>query len=139
LRAVPRKEKLTDQVQLAKVIFGWVGPKPTEAESLQIAIRILGSGKSSRLYQSLVHDQRVAQDVSATSTPAQLGGETEIEATVQVGHTPEEVEKSLTAQIAKLRDAPPSEDELVRARRNLVASLYSALENVGGSGGKADL
>src|SRR5207237_1198803 len=82
VRAVPRKEKLTDQVQLSKVIFGWVGPKPTETESLQIAIRILGSGKSSRLYQSLVHDQRVAQDVSATSTPAQLGGQPEIEARV---------------------------------------------------------
>ena len=139
IRTPPRKEKLADQVQLSKVMFGWVGPKPTEGEALQIAMRILGSGKSSRLYQALVHDQRVAQDVSATSTPAQLGGETEIEATVQVGHTPEEVEKSLTAQISALRSAPPSEEELVRARRNLVASLYSALENVGGGGGKADL
>jgi zinc protease len=102
-------------------------------------MRILGSGKSCRLYQALVHDLRVAQDVSASSTPAQLGGETEIEATVQVGHTPDEVEKALVEQIAKLRDAPPSEEELLRARRNLIANIYAALENVGGSGGKADL
>ena len=55
-----------------------------------------------------------------------------------VPDSPEEVEKSLAAQIAKLRDALPSEEELLRARRNLVASLFSSLENVGG-GGKADL
>jgi len=138
VRAAQRSEKLGDQVQLSKVIFGWVGPKPTEGDALQVAMRILGAGKSSRLYQALVHDQRVAQDVSATSTPAQLGGETEIAATVQVGHTPEEVEKALSMQVAKLRDAPPTPEELMRARRNLVASIYSALENVGG-GGKADL
>ncbi|MFL5440953.1 MAG: M16 family metallopeptidase [Myxococcales bacterium] len=139
VRAARRKEKLTDQVQLAKVVFGWVGPRPTEDEPLQVAMRILGSGKSSRLYQALVHDRRVAQDVSASSTPAQLGGETEIEATVQVGHTPDEVEKALAEEIALLRDAPPSEEELLRAQRNLIANIYAALENVGGSGGKADL
>jgi len=139
VRSKAQRERLTDQVQLPKVMFGWVGPRPTEEEALQVAVRILGSGKSCRLYRALVHDQRVAQDVSASSTPAQLGGETEIEATVQVGHTPEEVEKALAAQVAALREAPPSEEELLRARRNLVAALYSALENVGGSGGKADL
>src|SRR3954465_13697458 len=48
VRAARRKEKLTDQVQLAKVMFGWVGPRPTEDEPLQVAMRILGPGHDPR-------------------------------------------------------------------------------------------
>jgi zinc protease len=138
-RAAPRQETVTDQVQLPKVMFGWVGPTPTEDHALQIAMRILGAGKSSRLYRVLVHDRRLAQDVSASSEAARLGGETDIEATVQVGHTPEEVETAMAQEIAALGETPPSREELLRAQRNVVASVYSALENVGGFGGKADL
>jgi zinc protease len=137
--SAPRSESLTDDVQLAKVIFGFVGPKPTQSEALQLAMRILGNGKSSRLYQSLVHDARVAQDVSASTTPAQLGGTTEISATVQAGRDPAEVERALAEQIHALQAAPPSAEELVRAKRAVLAETYSALENPGGFGGKADL
>ena len=67
-----------------------------------------------------------------------LGGEIEISATVQAGHTPQEVEQALTDEIKRLRDAPPAADEMERARRNLQAGLYAQLENTGGFGGKAD-
>ena len=134
-----RRETLADQVQLSKVIFGWVGPKPTEGEALQLAIRILGNGKSSRLYRSLVHDARIAQDVTASAAPGQLGGTTEIAATVQAGRSPSEVERALDEQIRALRAVPPAAEELLRAKRTVLAEAYSALENVGGFGGKADL
>jgi predicted Zn-dependent peptidase len=134
-----RRETLTDDVQLAKVILGFVGPKPTEAVALQLAMRILGNGKSSRLYQALVYDARIAQDVAASTSPAQLGGTTEIAATVQAGRDPAEVERALTEQIHALQAAPPSPEELLRAKRAVLAETYSALENVGGFGGKADL
>jgi zinc protease len=134
-----RREPLTDEVQLAKVIVGFVGPRPTEGEALQLGMRILGNGKSSRLYQALVHDARIAQDVSASTTPAQLGGTTEISATVQAGRDPAEVERALFAQIHALQEAAPSAEELLRAKRAILAETYSALENPGGFGGKADL
>jgi zinc protease len=134
-----RRETLTDEVQLARVIFGYVGPKPTESEALQLAMRILGNGKSSRLYQALVHEQRIAQDVGASTTPAQLGGITEISATVQAGRDPAEVERALSEQIRALQAAPPTRQELLRARRAVLAETYSALENPGGSGGRADV
>jgi zinc protease len=134
-----RRETLTDDVQLAKVIFGFVGPKPTESEALQLAMRILGNGKSSRLYQALVHDARIAQDVAASTTPAQLGGTTEISATVQAGRDPAAVERALAEQVHALQAAPPPGEELLRAKRAVLAETYSALENPGGFGGKADL
>ena len=68
----------------------------------------------------------------------QLGGIIEIAATVQAGHTAEEVAEALTDEVKRLRESPPSPDELERAKRNLRSSLFAQLENVGGFGGKAD-
>jgi predicted Zn-dependent peptidase len=102
-------------------------------------MRILGNGKSSRLYQALVHDARIAQDVAASTMPAQLGGTTEISATVQAGRDPAAVERALAEQVHALQAAPPPGEELLRAKRAVLAETYSALENPGGFGGKADL
>jgi zinc protease len=57
---------------------------------------------------------------------------------VQAGHAPEEVAAALTEEVKRLRDAPPSTDEMERAKRNLKSGLFAQLENVGGFGGKAD-
>jgi zinc protease len=132
-------ETLRDQVQLAKVLFGYVGPAPLESPAISPLMRILAAGKSSRLYHRLVYEKKIAQDVSASWDPSmQLGGIVEITATVQAGHTPEEVAAALDAEIRALRDAPPSQEELERAKRNLRSGLFAQLENVGGFGGKAD-
>jgi zinc protease len=133
------EETLHDQVQLAKVLTGWVGPKPLEEPAMTPLVLLLAGGKSSRLYHDLVYEQKVAQDVSATwDSGMRLGGLIEVSATVQAGHTPQEVLTALATEIKALRDAPPSADELERVKRNLRASLFAQLENVGGFGGKAD-
>ena len=134
-----QREIVHDKVQLAKVILGWVGPPPLVRPAMTPLLRVLAGGKSSRLYHDLVYDKKIAQDVSADwASGMRLGGEIEISATVQAGHTPQEVEQALTDEIKRLRDAPPAADEMERARRNLQAGLYAQLENIGGFGGKAD-
>src|SRR3989442_7289874 len=133
------RETMRDQVQLAKVLIGYVGPRPLERPAAALLMRILAGGKSTRLYHDLVYEKKIAQDVSATWDPAmQLGGLIEITATVQAGHTPEEVAAALTEEVKRLRDAPPSTDEMERAKRNLKSGLFAQLENVGGFGGKAE-
>jgi zinc protease len=133
------RETQRDQVQLAKVLIGYVGPKPLEKPAVAPLMRILAGGKSSRLYHRLVYEKKIAQDVSANwDSGMQLGGLIEITATVQAGHTPEEVVAALDAEIRALRDAPPSPQELERVKRNLRSGLFAQLENVGGFGGKAD-
>jgi zinc protease len=133
------RETLHDQIQLAKVLIGYVGPKPLEVPAVSPLMRILAGGKSSRLYHDLVYTKKIAQDISASWDPSmQLGGIIELTATVQAGHTPEEVAAALTEEVRRLREAPPSADELERAKRNLRSGLFAQLENVGGFGGKAD-
>ena len=133
------RETVRDQVQLAKVLIGFVGPKPLENPAADVLMRVLAGGKASRLYHDLVYEKKIAQDVSASWDPGmQLGGTIEISATVQAGHAPEEVEAALLDELRRARETPPSPDELERARRNLKAGLFAQLENVGGFGGKAD-
>jgi zinc protease len=133
------RETLRDQVQLAKVLIGFVGPKPLENPAANVLMRILAGGKSSRLYHDLVYQKKIAQDVGASWDPGmQLGGAIEISATVQAGHTPAEVEAALNEELKRVREAPPAADELERAKRNVKAGLFAQLENVGGFGGKAD-
>ena len=111
------RETLRDQVQLAKVLIGYIGPKPLENPAIGPLVRILAGGKSSRLYHDLVYEKKIAQDVSANWDPSmQLGGIVEITATVQVGHTPEEVEAALTEEVRRLREAPATVEELERER-----------------------
>ena len=133
------RETLRDQVQLAKVLIGFVGPKPLENPAANVLMRILAGGKSSRLYHDLVYEKKIAQDVSASwDSGMRLGGVIEISATVQAGHTAEEVEAALSEEMKRAREAAPAADELERAKRNLKAGLFAQLENVGGFGGKAD-
>ncbi len=130
---------MSDQVQLAKILMAWVGPRPLEGSAVNALMRVLAGGKSSRLYHDLVYEKKIAQDVSASWDPSmQLGGVIELTATVQAGHVPQELEAALTEEIKRLRDQPPAEAEVERGKRNVQAQLYSALENVGGFGGKAD-
>src|SRR5467141_2242145 len=90
------RETMRDQVQLAKVLIGYVGPRPLERPAAALLMRILAGGKSTRLYHDLVYEKKIAQDVSATWDPAmQLGGLIEITATVQAGHAPEELVAAL--------------------------------------------
>src|SRR5207248_1510375 len=92
-----RRETVRDQVQLAKVLIGWVGPMPLSRPAIGPLVRILAGGKSSRLHHDLVYEKKIAQDVSASwDSGMKLGGEIEVAATVQAGHTPEEVLAALT-------------------------------------------
>jgi len=138
-RTQEARETLHDQVQLAKVLVGFVGPAPLEDPAMSVLMRVLGAGKSSRLYHDLVYQQKIAQDVSASwDSGMELGGLIEISATVQAGHTPEEVEAALTSELRRVRETRPTASELERARRNLKSGLFAQLENIGGFGGKAD-
>jgi zinc protease len=83
---------------------------------LHIASKVLSDGQSARIYKSLVYEKRIAL--------AAFGGGNIIEdpnlffatAIVQPGHTPEEVEKALVAEMDRLRTEPISDHELERTK-----------------------
>jgi len=135
-----RRAVVTDQVELPRVYMAWITPpifQPGDAECDLIG-KILGRGKSSRLYRSLVYEKRLAQDVSASQTSLALGSVFAIEATAKPGVDPETLERAIDEELEALREAGPSEKETEAARNTYEAAIIHGLESLGGFGGVAD-
>lgn len=87
--------------------------------------QVMCEGRSSRLYKSLVQEQKIAQSVDCdTGTPgARLDNMLFIFATALGKHSPEELEKAIVAQIEKLQNQAVSAEDLTRAKNQLIAEL----------------
>jgi len=135
-----RRAKVTDEVELPRVFMAWITSpifKPGDAEA-GIAADLLGGGKASRLYKSLVYDKQIAQDVNASVQSLMLGSVFEIEATAKSGHTAEELEAAIDVEIAKLGSEGPTPTELAASQNSTYSAIVSSLERIGGFGGVAD-
>jgi zinc protease len=135
-----RRVVVKDRVELPKVYMAWITSpffKPGDADA-DVAATILGGGKSSRLYKTLVYDKQIAQSVTTQQYSLMLGSVFSIEATARPGHTPEEIEKAVDEQVAKLRNDGPEANEVERARNVIETRIVQGLENLGGFGGVAD-
>ena len=87
--------------------------------SADLAARVLGGGKSSRLYKKLVYEQQIAQDVSAYQYALMLGSVFGIEATARPGHTAEELEQAIDEELEKFRrEGPSAPGTRARAQRD---------------------
>ena len=115
----PARVTISDDVTLARVVLDWRSPAdyaPGDAECDLLAA-LLGAGKSSRLYQSLVYERKLAQTVDVQQESARLGSQFVITATAQAGHTTAELEAALDDELTRLTDrAPATQAELLRAR-----------------------
>lgn len=131
-----RRVVVRDRVELPRVFMGWLTPPAYQAgdAELMVAATILGGGKSSRLYKSLVYERQIAQDVSASQGSLGLASTFVIDVTARAGHTPQEIEAAIDAELALLRTEGPTAREVERARNSLETSLLASLEKLGGDG-----
>ncbi len=131
---------LEDRVELPRVYIAWLTPAmfaPGDAD-LDLAADILANGKTSRLYRRLVFEERIATDVSAAQNSREIDGFLQVAATAAPGHTLAELERAITEEVARLADAAPSEDEILRGKVQAEAQFMFRLQTVGGFGGKSD-
>jgi zinc protease len=128
----PVVRELGDRVHAAKVMMAWRTDVPHSADAVRLAVaaQILGGGKTSRLYRRLVLADRTASEVYADVVDQLLGGELHVEALVAGDSPPEVVRAAMADEIAALRDAGPTDEEVERARRVLESSRLAGLENL---------
>ena len=94
--------------------------KSEDAPALTMLDVLLSQGRSSRLYQSLVYQQQVAQSANANADLKEDVGLFELTAIVAAGKKPEDVETALRAEVKKLQDAPVSAGELEKAKNQVI-------------------
>ena len=123
---------LTDRVQLPRLRLSWHSAAlfaPGDAD-LDMAAHVLGGGKSSRLYRSLVFEKRIAQDVFAYQSSQLLGSMFQVGVTAKPGHDLDEMSAAVTAEIQRLVAEGPTEAELARARNTHLADFYKSLDHL---------
>jgi zinc protease len=108
--------------------------KSEDAPALAMLDVILSQGRSSRMYQSLIYQQQVAQSANANADLKEDAGLFVLTAIVAAGKKPEEAEAALRAEVKKLQDAPVTAAELEKAKNQVITSQLRQREtNLGKS------
>ncbi len=141
---VPPKEDvklvLEDRVELPRLYMAWHSPAlfASGDADLDLVAEVLTSGKTSRLYRTLVYEQRIATEVAASQNSRELGSFFQIVATAAPGRTLAEVERAISRELAAFLDRGPTGAELERCLAQAEAHFLFRLQTVGGFGGKSD-
>ncbi len=131
ITAVVRKT-VPDQVELTKIDVAWQSPPayaPGDAE-LDLIASVLTKGKASRLYKTLVYDQKLAQSVEAAEMSRNVGSQFQVSVLVRPGVDPARVEKIVLDQIAALRTSPVTDEELQRAKNGYEMAFADGLQSI---------
>lgn len=95
--------------------------------------QILGSGRTSRLYRSLVEEQQLASSVSVYGAPgSRYPNLFVIDAIPRHPHTTEELETAIYAELDKLKQELVGETELTKVRNRLVTDQLRQLRSNSG-------
>jgi zinc protease len=138
--AVASRLVLEDRVELPRLYLAWRTPGLfAEGDAgLDMLAEVLTGGKTSRLYRTLVHERRIATDVSAVQGSRELGGLFSVIATAAHGHELDELERVITDEIASLADIGPDFREIERCLAQVEAQFVYRLQTVGGFDGRSD-
>ncbi|AFC87435.1 M16 family metallopeptidase [Frateuria aurantia] len=121
-----------DHVAQPRIIRTWVVPQlgTRPAIDLDLATTILGGGRTSRLYQRLVYQDHLVDDVSASISPFALASQVQIQADVKKGVDPARVEAVIEEVIKAFLREGPTADELARAKIQMRANTIRQLDDV---------
>ena len=131
---------LEDRVEFPRLYLTWQSPAlyaPGDAE-LDLLADALGGGTSSRLHRALLHERRIATDVSVGQGSRELAGLFTIVATAAPGHSLAELDAVISAEVERVAADGPTDGELERARARVESDFLHRQQTVGGFGGKSD-
>ncbi|HTI73047.1 MAG TPA: pitrilysin family protein [Candidatus Limnocylindria bacterium] len=93
---------------------------------LEVVQQLL-NGRTGRLYKGLVLGRQVASDVSAAQESLKWAGSFGVGAEVKDGHTIDEVEQAIYAELDRLRNEDVPDQELQKVKNNFAAAEYRKL------------
>lgn len=117
-------------VPFPAVAITYLAPNSKSADiaALRVAETILSGGESSRLYQSLVYKQQVAQEAEFWVDIRVDKGLLVLYAKASESKTAQELEKSLLDELKKIQSFPVSSNELQKAKNQLITRTLQERE-----------
>ena len=128
-----RRVFVKKEAQLSSIIMGYHVPNLRDQDSyvLEVIATVLSGGKSSRLYQSLVREKRLA--LAADADHSLLSRDPSLfylSAEVLPGKEVAEVEKALDLEIKRIQEEFVGEWELQKAKNQLEASFIFGQDSI---------
>jgi zinc protease len=127
-------------VELPRLYLSWHSPALFAADDaeLDLVAEVLASGKTSRLYRTLVYEERVATEIAASQSSREIGGYFQIIATAAPGRTLAELQQRILRSLEAFVVGGPTAGEMERCLAQAEANFIYRLQTVGGFGGKSD-
>jgi len=115
------KDVVKKNTPLPALVHAWRAPSETDPDAypLEMLSLIMGEGRSSRLYQSLVEKKGAAMNVSPYCYLLEKTGMLAIQVVGQSGSSLEELDQLLTEEINKVVADGVSEEEFQKARNSM--------------------
>jgi zinc protease len=119
---------------LPAVLISYPVPADNDPDSpaLSVLNAVLSTGESSRLYQSLVYRDQLAQTAETYLDTKQGTGNLAVIAILASGKTAGAGEAALRREVARLRDTPVSGAELAEAKNQIVTAALKSRETAEG-------
>ena len=130
-----------DRVPQARLYRVWNVPQFGSAEEplLDLAARILGTQKTSRLYKRLVYKDQIATSAFAGNNTNEIAGQFIFNLTAKPGGDLKTVEDAANEELQNFLKNGPTESELELAKTQIFGSYARLVERIGGFGGKSDV
>ena len=140
-RVGSERERIYDDVPRTRLYMVWNTPGLThkDADLLDLGMSILGGGRSSRLYQRLVHTEQLATRANAYYMGREIAGQVWISVDLKDGASLTQVESIVNEEIATFLKKGPKKVELERVKTSQLADFIRSIELVGGGSGKSGL
>src|SRR5690242_19516406 len=123
---------MTDNVAQTRIYREWNVPARGSHDEnlLELAAAVLGGSKTSRLYQRLVYQDKLADSVSVYVEQHSLASLFQLQVDVKKGVDPAKVEAAIADEWQKFLNDGPTADELARVKTETRASFVRGLERV---------
>jgi zinc protease len=140
-RTGTQRQTMQDRVPQSRWIAVWNAPpwNSLEADLLDLAARVLSSGKTSRLYERLVYRDRIATGADAFLDAREIASLFRIESSARPDGDLRAVEAVILEELERFLDHGPEERELERVKTGVLAEFVRGVERIGGFGGKSDI
>ena len=130
-----RRARVAAPAQVPYLLMGFHAPvhvvksrpaasfEPWEPYAMSVLVGVLDGGDSARFERELIRRQKIAANIGSDYTPiARYPTELTLGGTPAAGRRVDDLERSLRAQIDRLRKEPVSEAELKRVKAQVTAS-----------------
>ncbi|HEX9171074.1 MAG TPA: pitrilysin family protein [Telluria sp.] len=140
-RSGTHRGTVQDRVPQTRIYRVWnvPGADTPEEPLLDLGARVLGGGKTSRLYKRLVYKDQLATTATASNDSNEIAGQVDLTLTARPGADVAKMEQVADQELRALLKTGPTEAELQLAKTAILAQFTRIVERVGGFGGKSDL